>query len=49
MVTFGLVEPMRGGDTIGCLFNGPKKLEDSQGGSRVRGGFRVMPMRFMLH
>jgi hypothetical protein len=33
---------------IGCLFNGPKKLEDTQGGSSVRGGFRVTPMRFML-
>jgi hypothetical protein len=33
---------------IRCLFNGPKELEDAQGGSSIRGGFRVMPMRFML-
>jgi hypothetical protein len=39
---------MREGDLIGCLFNGPKKLEDSQGGSSVRGDFRVTSMRFML-
>jgi hypothetical protein len=39
---------MRECDMLMCLFNGPKKLEDSQGGSRVRCGFRVIPMRFML-
>jgi hypothetical protein len=33
---------------IRCLFNGPKKLEDSQGGSSVRGGFRDRPMRFIF-
>jgi hypothetical protein len=33
---------------IRCLFDGPKKPEDSQGDSRVRGGFKVIPMRFML-
>jgi hypothetical protein len=47
-VTIGLAKPMREGDLIGCLFNGPKKLEDSQGGSSVRGDFRVTSMRFML-
>jgi hypothetical protein len=30
------------------LFNAPKKLEDSHGGSRARSGFRVIPMQFML-
>jgi hypothetical protein len=33
---------------IGCLFSGPKNLEDSLGGSSIRGGFRVTPMRFMI-
>jgi hypothetical protein len=26
----------------------PKKLGDSQGGSSIRGGFRVTPTQFML-
>jgi hypothetical protein len=39
---------MRECDMLMCLFNGPKKLKDSQGDSRVRGGFRVIPMRIML-
>jgi hypothetical protein len=39
---------MRECDMLMCLFDGPKKLEDSQGGSRVRCGFIVIPMRFML-
>jgi hypothetical protein len=39
---------MRECDMLMCPFNGPKKIEDSQGGLRVRGGFRVIPMRFML-
>jgi hypothetical protein len=38
---------MRECDTLMCLVNGPNKLEDSHGGSRVRGGFKVIPMRFM--
>jgi hypothetical protein len=39
---------MRECDMLMCLFNEPKKLKDSQGDSRVRGGFRVIPMRIML-
>jgi hypothetical protein len=39
---------MRECDTLMCIFSLPNKLEDSQGGSRVRCGFRVIPMRFML-
>jgi hypothetical protein len=39
---------MRECDTIVCLFNGPKEMEESQGDSRVRGGFRVIPTQFRL-
>jgi hypothetical protein len=39
---------MREYDTIMCLFNGPKKLEDSQGDSRVRGGFKFIPTQFRI-
>jgi hypothetical protein len=33
---------------IGCLYNVPKKLEDSQSDSSVKGSFRVTLMRFRL-
>jgi hypothetical protein len=47
-ITIGLTEPIKKGETIRFLFNRPKKLGDSQGGSSIRSGFRVTPMRFML-
>jgi hypothetical protein len=31
-----------------CLLNWPKELDDSQGDSKVRGGFKVIPMRSKL-
>jgi hypothetical protein len=37
---------MREYDTIMCLFNRPKELEDSQGDLRVRGGFKVIPPKW---
>jgi hypothetical protein len=29
-------------------FNGPNELEDSQGESRVRGGFKAIPTQFRI-
>jgi hypothetical protein len=39
---------MREYDTIMSLLNWPKELEDSQGDSRVRGGFKVMPIIMVI-
>jgi hypothetical protein len=39
---------MREYDTIMYLLNWPKELDDSQGDSKVRGGFKVIPTRSKL-
>jgi hypothetical protein len=39
---------MREYDTIMSLFNWPNVLDDSQGDSRVRCGFKVIPIRMVI-
>jgi hypothetical protein len=40
---------MREYETIMCFLNWPKELKNSQGESRVRGGFKVIPRISKLH